>query len=47
MEETGAQPLHGWKKFAGGFLPVLKSRVVIIVALVSAGRTCFFVTLHG
>ena len=47
MEETGAQPLHGWKKFAGGFLHVIKSSVVLIVALVAAGITCFFVPFDG
>ena len=40
MEE--ATP-HGFKKFAAALAHVLKSSVVLIVALVAAGITCFFV----
>ena len=42
MEESGAS-LHGFKKFAAALAHVLKSSVVLIVALVAAGITCFFV----
>ena len=47
MEETQAQPPRGLKKLAGGLLHILKSSVVLLVALAAAGITCIFVPFDG
>ena len=47
MEETQARPPRGLKKLAGGLLHILKSSVVLLVALAAAGITCIFVPFDG
>ena len=47
MEETQARPPRGLKKLADGLLHILKSSVVLLVALAAAGITCIFVPFDG